>query len=155
MGVKTVRRLAADILGVGEKRIYIDPESMDRVKEALTRDDVRALIKEGIITKRKIHGVSRARARRLHEQRKKGRRRGRGSIRGKKYSKVKRKRIWMNKLRAQRKLLKLLREKGAIKKDVYRRLYGMAKGGAFKSKSALLTYLQEHGLAKEASIKLK
>ena len=44
MTLRTVRRLAADILGVGENRIWIDPENLDRIAEAMTREEVRACL---------------------------------------------------------------------------------------------------------------
>ncbi|MCS7138595.1 MAG: 50S ribosomal protein L19e, partial [Crenarchaeota archaeon] len=40
MSVKTVRRLAAEILKVGESRIWIDPERLEDVENAVTRADV-------------------------------------------------------------------------------------------------------------------
>jgi len=49
MSIVTVRRLAADILGVGENKVWISPEKISEVSSALTRDDVRALIKQGTI----------------------------------------------------------------------------------------------------------
>ena len=43
------RRLAADILKVGVERIWIDPEAAEEVTSAITREDIRKLIEEGII----------------------------------------------------------------------------------------------------------
>ncbi|HDD33891.1 MAG TPA: 50S ribosomal protein L19e, partial [Thermofilaceae archaeon] len=44
MWARMVRRLAAEILGVGESRVWIDPEKLERVETAVTREDVRRLI---------------------------------------------------------------------------------------------------------------
>jgi LSU ribosomal protein L19E len=44
-----VKRLAADILGVGVSRVKISSEAIDRLHEVVTKDDVRALINEGLI----------------------------------------------------------------------------------------------------------
>jgi len=51
MDYRLQRRLAAEILGVGESRIWIDPnpEYTEDIEQALTRRDVESLIKRGII----------------------------------------------------------------------------------------------------------
>ncbi len=145
MTLRTVRRLAADILGVGENRIWIDPENLDRIAEAMTREEVRALIKDGLIKAKPIKGISRARIRKRKLQKKKGRRKGPGSRKG---PTINRKRLWIMKVRAQRKFLRLLRKRRIITKKVYRKLYMMVKGGAFDSIAQIKTYIKEHGLAR-------
>ncbi len=145
MTLRTVRRLAADILKVGENRVWIDPENLDRVAEVMTREEVRALIKQGIIRAKPVKGISRARIRKRKLQKKRGRRRGPGSRKG---PAIDRKRLWIMKVRAQRKFLRLLRKRRIITKRVYRKLYMMVKGGAFDSVSQLKAYIREHGLAR-------
>jgi large subunit ribosomal protein L19e len=78
-----VKRLAADILGVGVSRVKISPEAVERLEEVVTKDDVRALIEEGLIWAEPEKGVSRGRWRVRHLKRKLGRRRGPGSREGK------------------------------------------------------------------------
>lgn len=146
MSLQTVKRIASHLLKAGESRIKIKPEEIKRVKEALTRDDVRTLIKEGIIFAEKKRGVSRALSKIKLKQKQKGRRRGFGSRKGTKYSRISRKRIWINKVRAQRYLLSELQTNGKIKENNYRSLYNMIKGRAFKSREAMLTYLKENNL---------
>ena len=141
--VKHVRRMAAEILGVGEGRIWIDPEHLKRVSGAISREEVRKLIDDGFIGVRPIKGVSRVRARRRALQRKKGRRKGPGSRKG---SRISRKELWMIKVRALRRFLRTLKEKKLIEPKVYRRLYLMVKGGAFRSVAHLKLYLNEHKL---------
>jgi ribosomal protein L19E len=66
MSLKTVRRLAARLLRAGESRIRIIDAK--RASEALTGDDVRSLIAEGVIAlepPRGVRRVSRRRARTL------------------------------------------------------------------------------------------
>lgn len=144
MDLSLQKRLAAEILGVGESRIWINPEEAERVSEAITREDIRKLIKEGVIRVKPEHSNSRGRWRRLHKQRKKGRRRGPGSRKGKATARLSKKEAWMNRVRAQRKLLKTLRDKGVISRKDYRRLYRLVKGGVFKSVAQLRTYIKEH-----------
>ena len=43
------RRLAAQILKVGKNRVWINPELIDDVEGAITRDEIKRLIHEKII----------------------------------------------------------------------------------------------------------
>ena len=146
MNLRSRRRMAADLLGVGESRIWIDPEYLDVVADAITKDEIRRLIHEGIIRVRPERGVSRARARRIREQKRKGRRRGPGSRSGARGAVMPRKRLWIMRIRALRKRLRYLRDRRAITVSVYRHLYRMAKGGAFRSVADLERYITVHGL---------
>ena len=143
MKASLARRLAAEVLGVGESRIWIDPENLDRVATVISRDEVRRLIKEGVIKVRPPSTPSRGRVRIRHRQKKKGRRRGPGSRKG---SRVNEKDLWVARIRALRKYLKYLRKRKLIDRRTYRKLYLMAKGGSFKSMRHLRTYLIEHNL---------
>ena len=148
----TVRRMAAEILGCGVHRVWIDPERIDEVLEAITREDVRRLIKEGVIRARPIKGVSRVRARMRHEQRKKGRRRGHGRRKGKKGARTGGKEQWVNRIRAIRRFLRYLRARKIIDRRTYRMLYRLAKGGTFTSVSHVKMYIKEHNLARRPSV---
>jgi len=149
MDVSFQKRLASEVLGVGLDRVWIDPTKIKEVAEALTKDDIRDLIKRGIIRKLPIKGQSRARARELHEKRKKGRRRGPGSRKGKATARNDPKRDWINRVRAQRELIRELKEKGLIDNKLYRDLYMKVKGGFFKSRRHILLYLEQKGLLKQ------
>ncbi|MHC1587692.1 MAG: 50S ribosomal protein L19e domain-containing protein, partial [Candidatus Syntropharchaeia archaeon] len=63
------RRLAADILGVGIKRVWLNPELVEEIAAALTREDIRGLIESGAIKRKQKKGVSRGRARMLARKR--------------------------------------------------------------------------------------
>ena len=149
MDVKTQRRIAAKILKVGVNRVKIDPESLPDVALAITREDVRRHIDDGDIGKRKVKGISRGRAKAVAAKKKKGQRIGPGSRKGPKYSRLPSKDRWMNKVRAQRKYLKSLRDEGYIDTINYRKLYLQSKGGLFRSVRYLRNYIAEHGLAKK------
>ena len=143
--IRTVRRIAASILKVGESRVWIDPERLDRVETAVTRDDVRRLIKDGVIRKLPPSTPSRGRWRIRRLKRKKGRRRGPGRRKGPRISE---KELWIMRVRAQRKYLKMLREKGLIDARTYRMLRGWVKGGMFRSVAHIRMYLESSGLLK-------
>ena len=143
MKLSTQRRIASELLKCGEGRVWFDPEHLDEIARAITREDIRRLIKKGIIKKKPVRGTSRARARILAEKKKKGRRRGQGSRKGKKTARMPKKLAWILKIRALRRVLRELREKGEVSRRLYRRLYALAKGGAFRSKAHLLSFVQQ------------
>ena len=148
MSLQTVRRIAADVLDVGENKVRIKPTEVGKASEALTREDVRGLIAEGVIYHLPLRGVSRARGRERDRQKKLGRRRGYGSRKGSKYSKISKKEIWMSKVRAQRSFIRKLMLAAKIEHSAYRGLYLMVKGKAFKGKAQIETYLKENKLMK-------
>ncbi len=130
MSLKSQRRLAAEILKVGQNRLWVDPERIEDVETAITRDEIRKLIHEKAIQPRPTSGVSRSRARILHLKKRKGLRRGPGK---KSKSRTSKKDIWMKKIRALRRRLRELKEKRIITENTYRQFYRMASSGVFES----------------------
>ena len=146
MNLTTQKRLAAEILKVGENRVWIDPERMDEVSKAITRENVKQLISNKAIRVKPEKGISSYRSKKIATQKRKGRRKGHGSTKGAKGSRNPKKEAWMTTIRALRTDLKGMRENREINKTTYRKLYKMAKGGAFRSKSYMKTYARDHGL---------
>jgi len=142
MKVDSQKRMAAEILKVGENRVWIDPDEIERVEEAITRQDIRNLIDGGAIKKRKVKGTSRGRARKARAQKKKGRRMGQGSRKGKKTARKPRKKEWMEKIRAIRTRLKELRDEEDLTDEQYRQLYDKAKGGFFRDTKHLENFVE-------------
>jgi len=147
--MKTQRRLAADILDISPKHIKFDPEQLEQVEDAISRQDIRDLIDEGVITKKHRDHQSRSKAKHKKKQKSKGRRRGKGSIKSGTNARQPRKQTWMNKIRAQRKLLKQLKENNRIENKTYRNMYRKAKGGYFRSKRHIKLYLEQNELFKD------
>ncbi len=146
MNLKYQKRIAAKLLKAGKSRIRISHEK--EVDEAITRNDVRKLIRKGLITKDYKKGTSRWHAQIILKQKKKGLRQGAGSRKGTSGAREGKKIIWITRIRALRKLLKELSAGGMIDKPVYKRMYMMAKGNAFRNKRHLLFYLKENRLLK-------
>ncbi len=149
MSLRSQRRMAAEVLGVGEGRVWIDPERIEDVEAAITREDIRRLIHEGAIRKIKDKGVSRARARIIHKKKKRGKRRGMGSRSGSRKARADLKRVWAEKVRALRRRLRELKRKRVITARVYRQLYLKTKSGVFRSVSDLHRYIEVHGLRRK------
>ncbi len=136
MNPRKLKRMAASIMNVGESKIWIDSAQMTKAAEAMTRDDVRGLISQRIIRKRKDQGHSRGAARILHEKKKAGRKRGKGKRTGTKKARMQPKRMWVTKVRALRKKLRELRKEGKVG-DNYAALYKQIKGNAFRGKKQM------------------
>ncbi|MFQ6050403.1 MAG: 50S ribosomal protein L19e [Candidatus Hydrothermarchaeota archaeon] len=149
MDVKIQRRLAAEILKVGENRVWIDPDRIDDVSMASTREDIKRLISQGTIKSKQKTGISKARVRKNTLQRKKGRRRGHGSRKGTRGARYRKKERWINTIRPIRRRLRNLRDRGKITQSQYRELYLRAKGGVFRSVSHLEVYLRSQGILRK------
>ena len=146
MSLVSQRRMAAEILKVGENRVWIDPERTEDVEIAISREEIRRLIRDRAIKKLPEKGISRARAKRLHEKKVDGKRRGHGSREGKSSARTPSKETWMRRVRAQRRRLRELRDSHALNETVYRQLYIMSKSGQFRSVADLERYMEAHGL---------
>ena len=147
--MNTVRRIASEVLHVGESKIRFRPEDASKISEALTREDVRGLIKDGAIRAIQPRGVSRLRGRVKSAQMKKGRRFGRGSRKGTFGTRVGQKPTWMSRVRAQRKYLFMLVDAKMIRQDAVRKIYRMIKGNAFKGVKVMDTYLRDNKMMVE------
>mgnify|MGYP001558372504 FL=1 len=133
----------------GEHRIKFDPSKLDEIKEAITKSDVRALINQGAITRRRVLNTSRFWARKTKKQKIAGKQKGHGSRKGKKTARLPAKRVWINKIRLQRNFVKSLRDNKMISTTDYHELYMKSKGGFFRSIRHLKLYVQEKGLVKK------
>jgi len=140
---RLVRRVAADILGVGEGSVWFDPEKSGEISAAVTRNDVRRLISEGKIAARPPNTVSKGRLRAKRIQISRGRRRGHGTRKGALRARTPKKVAWIRSIRAIRAKLTEMRDQRKIERADYRTLYVMAKAGYFRSVSHLETYVTE------------
>jgi large subunit ribosomal protein L19e len=148
MDLKNQKRMAAEILKCGHTRVWIDPNRIEDVADAITRADIRTAIESGTIRATPKKGISRGRARYMAAQKAKGRRRGQGSRKGAQGARTPRKRRWIQTIRPIRVELAKLRDEGKITKAVYREFYMKAKGGMFKSRNNLLMHLKMAGYLK-------
>ena len=149
MSLESQRRLAAELLKIGKGRVWINPDRIEDVEAAITREEIRRLIHEEIIQPLPKKGVSRVRARVLHEKKKKGLRRGPGRKSGTTHARISKKQRWMRRIRALRRELRELKTSRAITENVYRRLYNMAGSGVFESTADLKRYIETHSLARK------
>ena len=150
MDLDKVKRIAASVLKTGRQTIWFNPEETNKIKEVMTKEDVRGLVKEGVIKKRKPQGQSKARARKLKEKKRKGRKSGRGKRKGTKKTRSEKKTNWIKRVRSQRKTLKELQKDDpkAVESVGYGKVYRMIKGNYFKGKKYVKAYVESNKGAK-------
>jgi large subunit ribosomal protein L19e len=144
MNLKVQKRLAAQILSCSPDRVTFNEDRLEDIKQAITKRDLKLLIGDGAITKKAGNFTSRVRARKLALQKRKGRRKGEGTRKGKFTARFKPKQTWMKQIRVQREFIKLLLDKAIITRLAYRELYLKCKGGYFRSIRHIKLYLEEH-----------
>ncbi|MDG6953382.1 MAG: 50S ribosomal protein L19e [Nitrososphaerota archaeon] len=141
MNLKSKRRLAASVLGVGVDRIRFNDEYSDLIQDAITRSTIRGLAGFGAITVAPVKGVSRGRFRSKSEKLKRGR--GAGSTEGSATARNPRKDMWISKVRALRWRLKVAKDRKEITPETYRTLYKQVKGGQVRGVKHLLDLMKE------------
>jgi large subunit ribosomal protein L19e len=144
MNFEKKKQLEAKTLKVGKNRIRFSTEGLNEIKEAITKEDIRTLFKDNIITIKPIKGRRKIKRRTT--------RRGPGKIK----IKVKnRKRDYVRITRRLRSYLKQLRSDGKIDTNNYQDIRKKIKMRTFKNKASFKEYLGSLGKSFENISKLE
>jgi len=141
--LKNQKRMASQVLKCGVHRVWLDPEHESDIENAISREDIRGLVAEGVILAHQKKGVSRGRARALAAKRSYGHRKGAGRRKGAAGARNPSKKQWMRKIRAIRIALREMREEGTIDSRLYRIIYRKAAGGQFRSVAHMKAQLEQ------------
>ncbi|KAJ0113408.1 hypothetical protein Patl1_00955 [Pistacia atlantica] len=139
VSLKLQKRLAASVLKCGRGKVWLDPNEVNEISMANSRQNIRKLVKDGFIIRKptKIH--SRSRARRMKEAKRKGRHSGYGIflsfIRYGTYRNLVLRKLNVGLIM---RLLRKYREAKKIDKHMYHDMYMKVKGNVFKNKRVLM-----------------
>lgn len=88
VNLRTQKRLAASVVGCGKRKIWLDPNEMNEISNANSRQTIRKLVSDGLIIRKPVTMHSRVRARELNAARRIGRNRGLGKRKGTKEARM-------------------------------------------------------------------
>ena len=143
VNLKAKKRLAARVAHVGVHRIKFDADHLGDIEDAITRANIRSLITANTIKIKTITGTSKGRAHAKKEQRNK---RGtkQGSKQGRKGARVGgTKQVYVAKVRALRRLLKIAKDRKDITNPEFWALYKKVGGNTVRSKAHLRGLMEE------------
>ena len=140
VNLKAKKRLAARVTGVGVHRIKFDTDHLDDIADAITRENIRSLITANTIKIKSFTGTSRGRA---HEKKAQRNKRGttQGSKQGTKGARVGKKTVYVAKVHALRRLLKIAKDRKDLTNPEFWTLYKKVGGNTVRNKAHLRTLM--------------
>ncbi len=142
VNLKTKKKLVSRVLGVGANRIRFDVDHLDDAADAITRDNIRSLITANMIYILRKGGTSKGRKRfKKSQKRKRGTKQG--SKKGAIGARVGKKEVYVKKVRALRRQLKVVKDRKEITNVDYWGLYKKVRGGQIRNRAHLRSLIDE------------
>lgn len=142
VNLRAKKRLAARVTGVGVHRIRFDTDHLDDIADAITRENIRSLITANTIRIKSFTGTSKGRA---HDKKAQKNKRGttQGSKQGRKGARVGKKEVYVAKVRALRRLLKIAKDRKDLTNPEFWALYKKVGGNTVRNKAHLRLLMDE------------
>ena len=142
VNLRAKKRLAARVTGVGIHRIRFDTDHLDDIADAITRENIRSLITANTIRIKSFTGTSKGRA---HEKKAQKNKRGttQGAKLGRKGARVGKKEVYVAKVRALRRLLKIAKDRKDLTNPEFWSLYKKVGGNTVRNKAHLRLLMDE------------
>lgn len=131
MNLSKKKQLAIRALGIGKSRIVFVKSRLDEIKEAITKEDIKQLVKEGAIIIKEVKGRKKVT--------KRARKRGIGKIRRKVNN---RKQEYVIITRKLRKHIKALKENKKLSNEDFKDIRKKIRNRKFPSLRSLKDYLE-------------
>ncbi|KAL0927624.1 hypothetical protein M5K25_001815 [Dendrobium thyrsiflorum] len=143
VSLKLQKWLATSVLNCGKGEVYLNPNEVSEISMENSWQNIRKLVKDGLIFKNSMKIHFRSRARHMVESKRKGRHSGYGKRKSTKEARLSIKVLWMRRIRVLWHFLRKYQKAKKIYKHMYRDMYMTVICNVFKKKRVLMEIIHK------------